>query len=186
MYTSIALLRGINVSGQKLIKMDQLRDVLHSTGLCEVRTYIQSGNVLFESSTDNKDELSAIIANAIKDHFGFDVSVISFDADKLRTVINGNPFTDDSFVDPTQPYVAFLSEVPEVSAVEEFRLLDFAPDRYIVSGDIVYIYYDISASKSQLTNNLLEKKLNCVSTMRNWKTVLKLASLSEGGNDLTK
>ncbi len=173
----IALLRGINVSGQKLIKMETLREALAKLPITNITTYIQSGNILFESEIQDVSTLQSSIASIINSDFGFDVPVTVITPKLLREVIDNNPYREKSLADPTQPYVSFLSELPASSALEEFRKIDFGNDTWINYNRWLYITYE-SAARTKLSNAVIERKLSVSSTARNWKTVQKLLELS--------
>ncbi|WP_223845476.1 DUF1697 domain-containing protein [Flavobacterium selenitireducens] len=174
----IALLRGINVSGQKLIKMERLRESVATLGFEDVSTYIQSGNILFRYPETDVATLSRLISKAILSDFGFDVSVISIEAGELETAIAENPFSERTPENSPQPYVGFLSEIPSAEAVAALKESDFANDEFRVIGKRIYIWYGDSAGKTKLSNTVIERKLKVVSTARNWRTVHKLLELS--------
>lgn len=179
MITYIALLRGINVSGHKLIKMERLREVLTMEGFAHVRTYIQSGNIIFQSQETNEQKLETQISEAILKHFGFEVPVRITTLEELERIRNANPFIDENAVDPTQPYVAFLSEIPQSEKQNDFEQLTFALDRFVFLERVIYLWYADSAANTKLTNNVIESKLKVKATSRNFKTLLKLIELAQ-------
>ena len=179
MKTYIALLRGINVSGQKLIKMERLREVLSLEGLANVRTYIQSGNIIFQSQEANEQKLETQISEAILKHFGFEVPVRITSLEELERIRNANPFIDENAADPTQPYVAFLSDIPQKDKQNDFEQLVFQQDRFVFYERIIYLWYADSAANTKLTNNVIESKLKVKATSRNFKTLLKLIELAK-------
>lgn len=178
MKTYIALLRGINVSGQKIIKMEVLRKSLESLDLANVSTYIQSGNILFRSALADAGKLEALLHDHIEKEFGFDVSVLVVTPDDLRTVIAQNPFADEKIEEP-QPYVSFLSQQPSEQNLEALQAMDFQQDRFIGIDKTLYIHYADGAGKTKLSNAVIERKLKLTATARNWKTVQKLLELAE-------
>ncbi|RZJ72846.1 DUF1697 domain-containing protein [Flavobacterium sp.] len=173
----IALLRGINVSGQKLIKMEALRESLKNLGLKDVSTYIQSGNVLFVSD-DSASDLQQNISRMIKADFGFDVSVIVVTPDDLAVAVAENPFAGKTPEGSTQPYIGFLSEIPTSENLKNLSDSDFGSDEWIVIGKRIYLWYADSAANTKLSNAVIERKLKLISTARNWKTTNKLILLS--------
>jgi len=179
MKTYIALLRGINVSGHKLIKMELLRNVLHELDFKNISTYIQSGNILFQSDIDDKAKLGHQISGIIVKHFGFDVPVTVVTPDELRKIIKDNPYAGQKIEDPAQPYVAFLSEAPTVHALDLFKVIDFKNDTFITIDKTMYLFYADSAGNTKLSNAIIESKLKLKATTRNWKTINKLIELSE-------
>lgn len=174
----IALLRGINVSGHKIIKMEKLRLVLGELEFKSIATYIQSGNIIFETDIKDTTVLEDQISAAIEKHFGFEVPVMVLTPDELKTVVNRNPFKDQVMEDPMQPYVAFLSKKPETEALETLSSIDFGGDRFVNIDKTLYLFYAISAAKTKLSNVIIEKKLKLKATSRNWKTILKLIELA--------
>ncbi|HMI06416.1 MAG TPA: DUF1697 domain-containing protein [Flavobacterium sp.] len=178
MKTYIALLRGINVSGHKLIKMEKLREVLKELELEHISTYIQSGNVLFQSKISGSKKLEKMISDLIYKHFGFDVAVIVLTPEELKTTVKNNPFSKENIELP-QPYIAFLSTIPVFSDIEVLKATDFQNDRFVVMDNKMYLHYADGAGSTKLSNAIIEKKLKLTSTARNWKTVLKLIELSE-------
>jgi len=175
MQTYIAFLRGINVSGQKLIKMEVLRTILMELPIQNCNTHIQSGNIIFKSLLTNTSELENLITNAIEKHFGFQVPVLILTLQELQKSSLQNPF--QKLEDPTQPYVAFLSDIPETTSINTFKAIDFKEDRFFITNKTMYIIYANPGGNSKLTNAIIERKLKVRATTRNWKTVNKLIEL---------
>lgn len=173
----IALLRGINVGGNRIIKMEALRKSLSRLPLFNLSTYIQSGNLLFESESD-AGAITEMITNAIEKEFGFSVEVLLITPEELKIVMIRNPFQSGTTPDSVQPYVSFLSEIPDKQDVVAFQNINFEPDKWVLDEKCVYIWYDQSAAKTKLTNSVIENKLKVKATARNWKTVRKLLDLS--------
>jgi len=163
---SIALLRGINISGQKKIAMNDLKKVFESLKLKNVQTYIQSGNVLFEGTIDAKT-----IEKKIQEVFGFQVTVFLRSKEELRKVIAKNPFAGK---DPNYLYVTFLSDTPK----ETPEITKDKAEEFIISGKEVYLYCPKGYGRTKLNNNLFERKLKLQATTRNWKTINKLVNFS--------
>ena len=175
MKTYIALLRGINVGGHKKVPMAELRDVLTSSGLENVRTYIQSGNVIFQSSSHDKKALERIIKKSILDQFGFDVPVLVKTKDELLTIFNACPFQEEKKV---ESYFIMLSEFPEENLIAENSGQLFPKEEFVITKDCIYIFYALGAGKAKLGVNWFEKKLKVKATARNYRTVVKLLALS--------
>jgi len=175
--TKIALLRGINVGGKNRIKMADLRTTLSKAGLANVRTYIQSGNVAFESTLDC-EPLEGLVRDAIKSDFGCVVPVLVRDQKYFAKVVSQCPFcpTDGSEFESKQLHVTFLGETPTAQAVRSLGGLEFE-DEFRVVGDVVYLRLICGYSKTKLTNGFLEKKLIVAATSRNWKTLTKLVEM---------
>jgi uncharacterized protein (DUF1697 family) len=167
----VSLLRGINVGGNKKIKMDKLRSSLEALGLEQVKTYIQSGNVVFKSSRISPVALSRKIENIILEDFGFSVSVISRTADEIENTIASNPFLTQPGIDPEKLHVAFLLEAPSPAASKKLAELTLAPDQSHCRGKEVYFYFPNGVSGSSLWKHPLDRVLSVEVTMRNWRTV---------------
>lgn len=176
MITYISMLRGINVSGQKKIKMEELKKLYESLGFKNVQTYIQSGNVIFDFSDTNISKLINKIEQKIKKSFNFDVPVLIRTKNDLQKLIANNPFTKK---DSSKLYVTFLSDTPIKSPLDEITKIKDKSEEFIISGKEIYLFYPNGYGRSKLTNNYFERKLKLSATTRNWKTVNKLLELSE-------
>jgi len=179
MTTYIALLRGINVSGHKIIKMETLRKVMVESGFDSVATYIQSGNIIFRSNVEDSAKLEHQIAGIIVKHFGFDVPVTVVTSEELRKISRENPYSNHKVEDPAQPYVAFLSEIPAPEKLDLLRAVDFKGDVFTNKGKALYILYANHAGDSKLSNTIIESKLKLKATSRNWRTIQKLFELAD-------
>lgn len=177
MITYIALLRGINVSGQKIIKMDSLRSMFESMGFHRVRTYIQSGNVIFEADENDVAKLIQAIETEITRVFGFEVVVMMRRAEELEAVVKENPFADIQLSEGEKIYVSFLSEEPEAEAVEQLLTYTSDVDEYRLMSREVYILCRKNYGKSLFSNNFLEKKLRVSTTTRNLDSVNTIAEI---------
>jgi uncharacterized protein (DUF1697 family) len=182
MKTHLVLLRGINVSGQKLIKMEDLRQLLEAAGFKNVSTYIQSGNVFVDTDETSKAKVADRIKQAIKEKYGFDVGILVLGLAELKEKVANNPFVAEPDVDLKQVYVAFLSDNPTSENIEKFRQFDVQNDIAVIKGDVIYLKYAIGAGQTKLSNALIESKLKLVSTSRNWNTTLKLLGMFEARN----
>ncbi len=167
----IALLRGINVSGKNKILMADLCKILAENNFKNVQTYIQSGNVFFETDKP-KEVLSKTISNILKNKFDLDISLIILTKEELLTTIKKNPFINEKDVDVKKISVAFLDEVPK--DISKFATVNFGKDRYLFFKKVLYLYYENGAGKTKLTNKIIENKLNVTATTRNWRTTTKL------------
>ena len=179
MTTYISILRGINVSGQKLIKMAHLQKTYEKLGFGSITTYVQSGNVVFTGKKATPNELAASITQQIAKDFGFQVPVIVFSINKLKQIIASNPFINDSQKDIAYLHVTFLSSQPpkfDVEAIEEKKQIGEA---IAFTNAAVYLYCPNGYGKTKLTNNFLETKLQVSATTRNWKTANELARIAD-------
>jgi uncharacterized protein (DUF1697 family) len=178
MNTYIALLRGINVSGQKLIKMHDLRAAFESMGFADVQTYIQSGNVVFKSGAKSTDALSKLIVGQINRTFGFDVPVLVRTNAQMKLLANSNPFVNNEAIPASELYVAFLSAAAPANTVELLQPLATTREQIRPHGSEIYLRYPSSYGQSKLTHGAIEKKLSLVTTIRNWNTVNALVAMA--------
>ena len=174
MQTYIALLRGINVSGKNIIKMEALRLAMQELAFAHVRTYIQSGNIIFNSKTTNTTTLAKCIKDKITTNFGFNVPVAVFNSAYLNNVINANPFLN---YNQQLLHVTFLSQIPKQDLVAKING-DFNTDEFIIIDKHIYIFCPNGYGKTKLTNNFFENKLKLQATTRNWKTLETLATMA--------
>ncbi len=172
----IALLRGINVGGHKVIKMADLKRVFESIGLKQVKTYIQSGNIVFESE-EGINFLKDRIQSEIKKEFDFDVPVMLRTHDEFINIIKQCPYEVHSLLEGESVHIAFLANV--LSEEESSQLLTFKSeleDCYI-DEKVVYLFFKNSIRNSKLMNQF--QKLHTPATVRNWRTVNKLKAIVE-------
>ncbi|WP_073404110.1 DUF1697 domain-containing protein [Bacteroides luti] len=178
----IALLRGINVGGKNIIKMTELKKVFDSIGLCEVQTYIQSGNVIFKSN-EEEAVLQSKIEDNIESALGFPVKVVLRTLAELEDIILDCPFSKneiseaESLSDKECLYVALLSTALQKEKTEYLNAYRSDSDDYRIIGRNVYLLFRNSISKSKLANNV--QKLDAAVTVRNWKTLNKLVLLAK-------
>ncbi len=174
METYIALLRGINVSGKRIIKMEDLRKHLTTINLTDVKTYIQSGNVIFKSQNTDQIELAKLITVKIEKEYGFNVPVIVLNQQELKYISENNQFIIERNEDITKLAVTFLSEEADAEKSKALYNLNDQPNEFIVKGKAIYLYCPNGFSNSKLTINFIESKLKLTASSRNWNTVLKL------------
>jgi uncharacterized protein (DUF1697 family) len=173
----VALLRGINVGGRQRVSMEQLRALFVSLGHESVTTYVQSGNVVFRSATDDPAELAAGIERRIAQELDLSVSVLTRRARDLASVMQGNPFLERR-ADPSKLHVTFLGDAPDASAVARLDAARFQPDELVVVGREVYLHCPGGYGRTKLTNTFFEERFGVIATTRNWRTVTKLVELS--------
>ncbi|HVT11380.1 MAG TPA: DUF1697 domain-containing protein [Fimbriimonadaceae bacterium] len=172
----VALLRGINVGGKNILPMKDLAALFVEAGCAEVRTYIQSGNVLFRADPDVAEDAPEIVSAMILERFQIRSPIILRDLHSVETVIAGNPYLKEG-VPPEEIGVLFLGSVPEVESVAKLDPARSAPDRFEVVGRDVYLHLATGFAKTKLTNDYFESRLRTPSTARNWRTVLKLREM---------
>ncbi len=173
----IAMLRGINVSGQKIIKMERLRAMFGDMSFANVKTYVQSGNVIFETD-EPAASLSAKIQKRILKDFGFEVTVLTKSGKEMADIVKRNPFVKDKAIDQTRLYVTFLSDDPPKNALELLRPLVAGEEEIHIVKRAVYFYCPESYGNTRLSNNAIEKKLGCGATTRNWNTTKTLLEMA--------
>jgi uncharacterized protein (DUF1697 family) len=175
--TYVVLLRGINVSGQKKIKMAELRTLLEEEGFEAVATYIQSGNVVLKSALD-ADRVASGVSAAIEKHFGFAVPAVVRTADELERIVNAVPFERAALdADEKRHLVAFLSGLAPESSPDRLAPYLTHDDQLVARDRELYIHLPGGQAGSKFNNNVIEKKLELTSTMRNWKTVRVLLEM---------
>ncbi len=175
--TKIAILRGINVGGKRKILMSDLRSMCEDVGLKKVKTYIQSGNLIFTSERQNSD-LEAVLEQSIQKTFGFEVPVIARTAGDVLSLQNNNPFLAEG-TDISQLHLTFLKKKPSAEDRYKIQATSLDKDKFKIDGKEIFIFCSGKYHQSKLTNNFFEKKLKSAATTRNWKTVLKLIELSK-------
>ena len=172
--TYISLLRGINVSGQKKIIMKDLKALYESLGFANVVTYIQSGNVIFESDADEQTLIKKI-EETISKKYGFDVPVQVRSAREFKNSIEACPFDELDLVEEgTRVMVTFLASVPSSEYVAKLMTYVKEPERLVCMGRVVYLHCPNGYGKTKLSNVFIENKLKVKATTRNWKSVCKL------------
>lgn len=175
----ISILRGINVSGQKKIKMADLKSLYELQGFHNIVTYIQSGNVIFDATVKDKTDLKTTIEKAIEKKYKFHVSVEIRTNNEIENIIKNCPFGSVDLVeDGTKVLVTFLSSNPTRAKVADVMKYVFAPEKLFIRGKEVYLYCPNGYGKSKLSNTFLENKLGIEATTRNWKSIHKLYELS--------
>ncbi|MEQ1733343.1 MAG: DUF1697 domain-containing protein [Bacteroidia bacterium] len=177
MQTYLSLLRGINVSGQKSIKMVDLKALYQSLNFTNVTTYIQSGNVVFKSTITNTEELTTLIASKIKQHYNFDVPVQVLTLTELTAIVNNNPYVATAPLE--QLHVTILNAIPAPEKLAALAVVPHGNDEYVINHTTVYLRCTNGYGTTKLTNNYLEAKLKTSATTRNWKTINVLLGMMQ-------
>jgi uncharacterized protein (DUF1697 family) len=173
----VALLRGINVGGKNRLGMVELRSALAALGLENVSTYLQSGNVVFESPGGVGRNLAARIERQVADAFEIDAAVLLRTAAELAEIAGHNPFLGDE-ADPTRLHVVFLDTLPVRAAVAKLDPQRSPPDAFSPRGREIYVHYPNGSGRSKLTVDYFERRLGVRASARNWKTVTSLLALT--------
>jgi uncharacterized protein (DUF1697 family) len=168
----IALLRGVNVGRHKRVDMARLRSLIEELGCSDVRTYLQSGNVVFGGPRRSAQQLE----RALEQELGFRVPVLLRTRDELAAVVRANPLREVA-TDPAKHVVVFCDAKPSV----RLDAPAFEPERFAVRGREVYLWAPGGLARSELAKVLAAKPLGKKSTARNWRTVEKLLALADGG-----
>lgn len=179
MNTYIALLRGINVSGQKMINMKDFKALLQRSGFENAMTYIQSGNVVFKSSETSTKKLATTMNELINNHYGFEVPIIILSSDDLSKILEKNPYAKDK-KDITKLHVTLLNTLPEKSLLASTRDEKFQSDEFVIDGTNIYLYCPDGYGMTKFSTTFFEKKLGVTATTRNWKTMEALIELAHG------
>jgi uncharacterized protein (DUF1697 family) len=172
----IVFLRGINVSGQKLIKMVELRELLKINGFQNLKTYIQSGNLVFDYE-GSKSEIESKIQKLIKESYGFEVPMIVLNKEEMENIFSQNPF-NMSETDMKRFCVVFLKSKPDQNLVKEIEGISFDGEELSVIDDKIFLHCPNGFGRTKLNNNFFEKKLKTEATTRNWNTCLKVKELA--------
>lgn len=175
MTTLIALLRGINIGGNHPLPMKELSALLTGMGLREVRTYLQSGNVVFRCAPKNRTTLAAKISSAIGAQYGFAPQVLLLDAAELNKAMANNPYPKAE-ADPKSLSLLFLAEVPQHPDLKSLEALKTDSESFSLIGKVFYLHAPEGFGRSRLAARA-EKLLGVVASGRNWNTVCKLAEM---------
>ena len=174
----VALLRGINVGGKNVLPMKDLAAIFVAARCADVRTYIQSGNVVFSAPGAKLDALAKQIAERIEKRFGFRTPVILRTLEELEKTVRNNPFLKPA-PDKKTLHVAFLMHSPPAEAVASLDPNRSGTDRFHVRDREIYLHLPNGMARTKLTNAYFDSKLSTISTMRNWATVSKLLAMMQ-------
>jgi uncharacterized protein (DUF1697 family) len=177
MARQIALLRGINLGSHRRVSMGTLRELLVELGYGDVRTYLQSGNVVLTSSA-SPERLQRKLEQQIAKALGVEIQVVVRTRDELADVVERDPLAGVAD-NPKRYQVSFLSAEPDAGVVRELGRIDVAPERFVVSGREIYTWHPDGIQRSKLTTVLSDKRLGVTATARNWNTVTKLLTLAD-------
>jgi len=176
----VALLRGINVGGKHKLPMKALAAMFEDAGCSDVRTYIQSGNVVFGAGTALARRVPGVVGKAIRREFGFDAPIVTRTDKEIESVAANHPFHKRG-VDPKSLHVGFLLDRPSKAKVAALDPDRSPPDRFAVRGGEVYFLFPNGAARTKLTSQYFDSTLGTVMTVRNWNTVHKLLDMTRAG-----
>ena len=174
---AVALLRGINVGGKNILPMKALAEMFVAAGCKDVKTYIQSGNVVFRSADAMR--AAAFVRERIAAQFGLKVPMVVRSAAEMDAVVKENPFLKAG-VDEAWLHVMFLADEPAAELVAKLDHGRSSPDEFEVGGREVYLHLPNGAAKTRLTNAYFDTTLKTVGTQRNWRTVITLLEMLMG------
>jgi uncharacterized protein (DUF1697 family) len=172
MNTYIALLRGINVGGNRVLPMKELVAILEDAGACRVRTYIQSGNAVFQSADADPARLASVLAAAIDRRRGFEPGILILEPEAMRKAMAEMPFAEAES-DPASVHLGFLSAKPGKPDLEQLAGLRKESERFHLTDGVFYLHAPEGVGHSKLAANA-EKLLGVPMTDRNWRTVCKI------------
>ena len=174
---NVALLRGINVGGKNKLPMKDLSAMFREVGCSDVRTYIQSGNVVFGAGPTLAQEIPSVISELILERFGYRVPVVVRTAAELQEVAQSNPFALPG-VEANKLLVLFLADRPDQTLIDGLDPNRSPGDEFVVVGREVFLHYPNGVARSKLTNAYFDSRLSTTSTGRNWRTVNKLLEMA--------
>lgn len=177
--TYITLLRGINVGSHHIIKMAELKAWLKELGFENISTYIQSGNIVFQTNETVTTLLSQNIQKIIQDKSTFTIPTLTFTKEEWDQSIHNFPWKNDSSKKELFLHFTFLKDEPNPELIQNIDPSIFVPDEFHIHQKTVYLYCPTSYGKTKLSNSFLEKKLKVEATTRNWKTVHELDRMAE-------
>ena len=179
MIVVVSMLRGVNVGGHNLIKMDALRNVYESLALQNPQTYVQNGNVVFKTEEHRLELLTERIESAIEKQFTFRPRVILRTLSELRSVVARNPFAARNNINPSKLLVTFLASHPTLEARKNVLDVQAGSEELRIDGRELYIYFPSGMARPKLSPALIEKTVKVPGTGRNWNSVTKLLEMAE-------
>jgi uncharacterized protein (DUF1697 family) len=173
----ISLLRGINVGGQKKLPMETLRRIYQRLGFTNVKTYLQSGNVIFNGSATTSDLLRQQLEAGLSQACGYAVQVFIRHPDEIQRIVRNNPFLADHNIDLSKLHVCFLYQQPVEGAWSKVTAPANVPDQFARGETVIYLYYPNGYAKAKIPASFFEKLLGVPLTNRNWNTVTALDNI---------
>lgn len=180
MTSHVALLRAVNLAGRSKVAMSDLRKLLTDLGFADVKSLLQSGNLVFRTDANAAAKLEGKLEVEIERRLGLKTALFIRTSKDMDAVIAGNPFPSEAKSDPGHLVVVFLKDAPKAGAVEALRAAIKGPEVVQAKGRHAYIFYAAGIGHSRLTGAVIDAKLGAQGTGRNWNTVLKIAALLKG------
>ena len=176
MKTYLAFLKGVNVGGHHKILMKDLRELLNSIGFKDVKTYIQSGNIIFKSDIESNSLLEEKILNVIKDKYNYSIDVVVKQPQDVQAILDNSPF-DQSTTE--KAYFILLKNSPSSQNIEQIKAIHYPDEEFFVTSIVVYLYCKKGYGRTKCNNVFFEKNLNVITTARNYKTLNKVLEISK-------
>jgi uncharacterized protein (DUF1697 family) len=177
----VTFLRGVNMAGHCSMKMADLLPLYKKLGFKDAVTYIQSGNVVFNSDND-AEKIGSDIEEAILKKFNYNVPVMVRTAEEILKINNLNPYLQEMDFEPAKSSVIFLLNEPDADQLVKVADIDYPPDKFIVIGKEIYIYCPNGFGRTKLYTNFFENKMKVIGTARNWKTLTAITEIASGFN----
>lgn len=180
MTTLVSMVRGINVGGSRPLKMGTLRGLHEALGFRNVRSYLQSGNAVFEAASADADRHAEAIERRILRDCGFEVAVAVRTSKAMTAVLASNPLLGRKGVDPKFLHATFLVRPEGKPSLAGVDLPLAKEEAAVLVGDVIYLYCPLGYGNSKISNTLFERKLSAQATTRNWRTVTALEAMARG------
>lgn len=172
----ICLLRGINVSGKNIIPMVQLKEAFEQSGFKQVQTYIQSGNIVFNSKLKNPNQIETETEELIHSIFNLTIKSMVFSISDFKNILELNPFKKEAELEPAKMILTFLEGIPNEEALA--KIPESGNDQWQLIGRCVYLYCPDGYGKTKLTHSVFESKLKIKATARNWRTCVQIVQMA--------
>lgn len=160
-----------------MIKMASLQQVLSDLGFQYLNTYLQSGNVVFETELTSRAELETIISDAIRTGFGFDIKVKVIPKEQFQKILLNNPFVQNTEIDTKQLYYIHVMGQPDLTVFEKLKADENIPEQMTLFGEVIYVHYVKGYGRSKLHGGVFERKLKVSATARNHNTMAHLSRM---------
>lgn len=168
------------MAGHNTLKMTNLIVLYEDLGFKDIRSYIQSGNVIFLcNNSDKASDLEVKIENGVKERFGYSTSVFIRNVAELKSISVNNPFINETNFDPAKLAIIFLSQEANIDQINKVINIDYPPDKFKIAGKEIYVYCPDGFGRTRLYTNFFEKKMGVIATARNLKTVNAILQLAE-------
>ena len=171
--TAVSMLRAVNVAGQNMVKMSELAELYESLGFNDVRTYLQSGNVVFSHDSEDTAKVGTKIEKALERRLGLDVTVFLRTSEEMERVVEKKPLKQEKMI-----YITFLKTKPDSVPIERLNAVKGPGEEFRIIDREVFLYLPNGSGRTKLSNSYLERMLGLPATTRNWNTVTALAEMS--------